>query len=109
MKKLYAPILLLLATIVFASCASKPPSLDEQILGTWQGSVQGFDVTLIYDEEKITVDGFGMSFPYSLQGNEISMEIPGQGTMKATVEIDGDQMTQTDINSGEQNVFTRKI
>ncbi len=108
MKKFILALCFLSTGLLFAGCASTP-SLDEQILGSWQGSVQGFDVTLIYDKEQVTVDGFGMQFPYSLNGNEISMEVPGQGTMKATVEIDGDKMTQTDLNSGEQNVFTRKI
>lgn len=109
MKKSFHVLCLVAAALLFAGCASKPPSLDEQILGSWQGSIQGFDVTLIYSENEITVDGFGMSFPYTLEGNEISMDVPTQGMMKAKVEINGDEMTQTDLNSGEQNVFKRKI
>jgi len=108
MKKSFYAVSLLALSAMFAGCASAP-SLNDQILGAWQGSVQGFDVTLIFEEEKITVDGFGMSFPYTLDGDQISMEIPGQGTMKATVEIVGDEMIQTDVNSGEKNTFTRKI
>jgi len=106
-RSLYA-LCLITALCLFVGCASAP-SLDEQILGTWEGSIQGFDVTLIYGESEITVDGFGMSFPYSLEGNKISMEVPEQGKMTFDLEIEGDEMRQIDPNSGEVNLFKRKM
>ena len=98
----------LAAGLWLAACVSTP-TLAEQILGTWQTNVNGFDVTMIYAQNEIRVEGFGMNLPYSLSDNVISIDVPSQGLMKATVEIEGDEMTQTDMNSGEVTRFRRKI
>ncbi len=50
-----------------------------------------------------------MSFPYTVEGSQISMDVPQMGMMTMDVVIDGDKMTQTDTNSGEVAVFNRKM
>ncbi len=108
MKSPLKLISLIAISLLFTACASTP-SLSDQILGSWSGNMQGFDVTLIYSESEITVDGFGMSFPYTVEGSQISMDVPQMGMMTMDVVIDGDKMTQTDTNSGEVAVFNRKM
>lgn len=109
MKRITKAFCLVAATLLFAACSSGP-SLQEQLMtGQWEGEMQGFPLTLEYTETDINVVGMGMSLPYQLEGNQMSFEVPGQGTMVMTVAIEGDTLIQTDVNTGETNTLERKM
>jgi len=66
-------------------------------------------LTLKYSETEIEVVGMGMSLPYSLEGDQMSFEVPGQGPMSFTVSIEDDTLTQTDTTSGQSTELKRKM
>ncbi|MEX1032461.1 MAG: hypothetical protein WDZ30_03805 [Cellvibrionaceae bacterium] len=109
MKRTMKAFCLVVVALLFTACSSGP-SLQEQLMtGQWEGEMQGFPLTLEYTETDINVVGMGMSLPYELDGNEMSFEVPGQGTMVMTVDIEGDTLTQTDVNTGQSSTLTRKM
>lgn len=93
--------------VLFTACSSGP-SLQEQLMtGQWEGEMQGFPLTLQYTETDIEVVGMGMSLPYKLEGDQMTFEVPGQGEMVVTVDIDGDTLTQTDPSTGQVSTLKR--
>jgi len=109
MKNFFKVLCLTAVTLMFVACSSGPNLKDDLMTGQWEGEVQGFPVTLKYGETDIEVVGMGMSLPYSLEGDQLTMDIPGQGPMTATVAIDGDTLTQTDAASGTVSTLKRKM
>ncbi|GAB1259055.1 hypothetical protein NBRC116494_35570 [Aurantivibrio plasticivorans] len=94
----------------FTACSLMEPSLQENMMtGEWEGEVSGFPVTLKFSETEFEVVGMGMTMPYTLEGNEISFDVPGQGPMEFTVEIEGDELIQTEKNTGQRNVLVRRL
>lgn len=109
MKSFLKVLSLTVATLLFVVACSSGPTLKEQLMmGEWEGEVQGFPVTLKYTETEIEVVGMGMSLPYTLEGDQMTFEVPGQGAMSFTVEVDGDTLTQTDA-SGTSSTLKRKM
>lgn len=109
MKRTMKAFCLVAAALLFTACSSSP-SLQEQLMtGQWEGEMQGFPLVLEYTETEINVVGMGMSFPYQLEGDQMSFEVPGQGTMVMTVAVEGDTLVQTDVSTGQKNVLERKM
>lgn len=109
MKRMLKAFCLVAVATLFAACSSGP-SLQEQLMtGQWEGEMQGFPLTLEYTETDINIVGMGMSLPYQLEGDQMSFEVPGQGTMVVKVAIEGDTLTQTDTASGTTSTLTRKM
>ncbi|MCW8196707.1 hypothetical protein F6455_18090 [Proteobacteria bacterium 005FR1] len=109
MKRMLKAFCLVAVAALFVACSSGP-SLQEQLMtGQWEGEMQGFPLTLEYTETDINVVGMGMSLPYQLEGDQMSFEVPGQGTMVVTVAIEGDTLTQTDVASGTTSTLKRKM
>lgn len=109
MKRTMKAFCLVAATLLFAACSSGPSLQEQLMIGQWEGEMQGFPLTLEYTETDINVVGMGMSLPYKLEGDKMSFEVPGQGTMEMTVAIEGDTLIQTDVNTGETNTMERKM
>ncbi|MGH1472541.1 MAG: hypothetical protein ACRBCS_15255 [Cellvibrionaceae bacterium] len=110
MKQTIKALLITAVALLFVACSSGGPTLQENLMtGAWEGEMQGFPLTLKYTETDIEVVGMGMSLPYSLEGDQMSFEVPGQGPMTFTVSIDGDTLTQTDVTSGQSSSLERKM
>jgi len=108
MKTFLKACSLLAVALLFTACSSAP-TLQDQLLGSWEADFPGVGpITLVYSETEITAEGFGISFPYTLEGNKVSFEAPGQGLTTSTVVIDGDTMTQTNEADGQSVVMKRK-
>lgn len=109
MKSTMKAFCLVVATLLFAAC-STAPSLHEQLMtGQWEGEMQGFPLTLKYTETEMHVVGMGMSLPYQLDGDTMTFEIPGQGSMEMKVAVEGDTLIQTDVKTGQSNTMERKM
>ena len=104
MKKL---MLLMLLPLLIVACAGIPePSKRDLILGSWAASFEGQNMTLIYDAEDITVQEFGISFPYEwINDDEIKLDAMGQEVVSRVDFITPDQMRQVS-DQGEQ-ILTR--
>jgi len=90
------PALLVLLGIVLAACAgSSGPSKQELILGTWSGDFQGQSIVLTYTPTEVSVEAFGISFPYVwVDADSIRLDAMGQ-EITSTVEFEGpDVMVQ---------------
>ena len=99
-RKIAAVMLLL----VLSGCAgTSGPSKRELILGSWQADFQGQSIVLVYSDTEVSVESFGVSFPYEwLNENQIRMDAMGQ-IVTSTVEFTSpDEMVQ----SSEQGVQT---
>lgn len=109
MKRTLKAFCLVAVAVLFSACSSGP-SLQEQLMtGQWEGEMQGFPLTLEYTETDINVVGMGMSLPYQLEGDQLSFDVPGQGTMVVKVAIEGDTLIQTDTASGQVSTLKRKM
>lgn len=108
MKNMIRALTLSMLAVLMVACSSGGPSLKENLMtGQWEGEVQGFPVTLKYNETEIEVVGMGMTMPYTLEGSTLSFDVPGQGPMEFEVSIDGDTLTQS---QGDQvSTLTRKM
>jgi hypothetical protein len=93
MKKL----LLVVVSLLLISCASTSgPTPQELIIGTWQGNFDGQSITLTYDAEEVTVEEFGMSFPYEWVGeNSLKLDAMGQEVTSTVEFITPNEMRQT--------------
>jgi len=109
MKSTITALVFAAAAIMVAACSTGPTLKENLMTGQWEGEVQGFPVTLEYTETDINVVGMGMSMPYTLEGDQLSFEVPGQGAMVFEVEVEGDTLTQTDVNTGQSSTLERKL
>lgn len=93
MKKL----LLVVVSLLLISCASTPePTPQELIIGTWEGNFDGQSITLTYGPEEVTVEEFGMSFPYEWVGeNSLKLDAMGQEVTSTVEFVTPDEMRQT--------------
>ncbi|MGQ9426726.1 hypothetical protein ACXYTJ_12295 [Gilvimarinus sp. F26214L] len=107
MKRFLKSLSVATVVLLFAACSTAPSLQDQLMAGQWEGEMQGFPLTLEYTETDINVVGMGMSLPYKLEGDEMSFEVPGQGTMVMKISIDGDTLTQTDVATGQSTTLTR--
>ncbi|GAB1266376.1 hypothetical protein NBRC116493_32870 [Aurantivibrio infirmus] len=108
MKTFIKACSLFAVALLFTACSSAP-TLQEQLIGAWEADFPGVGpITLIYSETEITAEGFGISFPYTLEGDKVSFEAPGQGLTVSTIVIDGDTMTQTNEADGQAVELKRK-
>jgi hypothetical protein len=90
------PLSLVLLGIALAACAtSAGPSKQELILGTWSGDFQGQSIVLTYTATDVSVEAFGISFPYVwVDADSIRLDAMGQ-EITSTVEFQGtDVMVQ---------------
>ncbi len=90
------PAFLVLLGIALAACAgTASPSKQELILGTWSGDFQGQSIVLTYTETEVSVEAFGISFPYVwVDADSIRLDAMGQ-EITSTVEFEGtDVMVQ---------------
>lgn len=110
MKQTIKALLIATVALFVVACSSGGPTLKENLMtGSWEGEMQGFPLTLKYTETDIEVVGMGMSLPYTLEGDQMTFEVPGQGPMTFTVSIEGDTLTQSDASSGQSSTLTRKM
>jgi len=109
MKQTIKALLITAVALLFVACSSGPTLQENLMTGAWEGEMQGFPLTLKYSETEIEVVGMGMSLPYSLEGDQMSFEVPGQGPMSFTVSIEDDTLTQTDTTSGQSTELKRKM
>lgn len=90
------PLLVMLLGIALVGCAaSAGPSKQELILGTWSGDFQGQSIVLTYTATEVSVEAFGISFPYFwVDADSIRLDAMGQ-EITSTVEFEGtDVMVQ---------------
>lgn len=90
------PAALVLLGLWLAACAgTAAPSKQELILGTWSGDFQGQSIVLTYSETDVSVEAFGVSFPYVwVDADSIRLDAMGQ-EITSTVEFQGtDVMVQ---------------
>ncbi|MDT8428345.1 MAG: hypothetical protein RQ757_06225 [Pseudomonadales bacterium] len=96
MRFLRNSLLSVSAAVLLWSCASTGPSKQEMILGTWSADFQGQSMTLTYGPEEITVNEFGISFPYEwVSEDEIRLDALGQVVTSRVDFVSADEMTQT--------------
>lgn len=110
MKPIIKALGVAIVTLLFAACSttSGTPSLHEELMtGQWGGEMQGFPLVLEYTESEINIVGMGMSLPYTLNGDEMTFEVPGMGSMVVKITIDGDILTQTEVASGQVSTMHR--
>lgn len=70
---------LLFMSLLTACAGLGGPSKQEMILGAWEAEFQGQDMTLVYTEDQITVEEFGISFHYEwLDEDHIRLDALGQ-------------------------------
>ncbi len=92
---------LLLLAVVLGGCASiSGPDKQELIQGAWRAEFQGQEMTLVYSENEITVQQFGISFPYEwVDDDRIRLNALGQ-EVTSRVEFEGpDTMVQVSGNN----------
>ena len=90
------PVFFVLLGIALAACAgTSGPSKQELILGTWSGDFQGQSIVLTYTPTEVSVEAFGISFPYVwVDADSIRLDAMGQ-EITSTVEFEGtDVMVQ---------------
>ncbi len=90
------PVFVVLLGIALAACAgTSSPSKQELILGTWSGDFQGQSIVLTYTPTEVSVEAFGISFPYVwVDADSIRLDAMGQ-EITSTVEFQGsDVMVQ---------------
>ncbi|MES3006927.1 MAG: hypothetical protein V4751_04060 [Pseudomonadota bacterium] len=93
-----------LLLLVLSACAgTSGPSKQELILGSWQADFQGQSIVLVYSATEVSVESFGVAFPYEwLDENQIRMDAMGQ-IVTSTVEFTNpNEMVQ----SSDQGVQT---
>jgi hypothetical protein len=90
-------LLLLVMSTLLISCATTPTlSKQEMILGSWQAQFEGQDMTLTYTAEEITVEEFGISFPYEwINEDQIKLDAMGQEVVSLVEFVTPDNMKQT--------------
>ncbi len=98
-------IAILFLAILVSSCATTPPDAASQIVGTWQSSLGGFQVTSTYSESGVSISGHS-AVPYQLDGNRLTL-----GSDSTTVRIvsfpSSTEMVQLDPLTGTEHLFTR--
>lgn len=112
MKSILKAVGIAVFSLLFAACAttSGPASLHQQLMtGQWEGEMQGFPLVLEYTETDIVVVGMGMSLPYQLDGDEMTFDVPGMGSMTVKIAIDGDTLTQTEVTTGQVSTLVRRM
>jgi hypothetical protein len=90
------PLIILVLGVALAACAgTASPSKQELILGTWSGDFQGQSIVLTYTATEVSVEAFGISFPYVwVDADSIRLDAMGQ-EITSTVEFQGpDVMVQ---------------
>lgn len=90
-------LMLLVLPALLLSCATTPTvSKQEMILGSWQAQFEGQNMTLTYTAEEITVEEFGISFPYEwINEDEIKLDAMGQEIVSQVEFVTRDNMKQT--------------
>lgn len=99
-------IILGLVLIGLGACASRP-TINDNIIGTWRGEVGGVSATLVFDEARVSIEGFGMQMPYNIKDGILSIRTPSQGTMQYRLRIEEGVMFQEDVHSDLVFQFTR--
>jgi hypothetical protein len=95
-------VLIIMISLLTAACAgTSQPSKQQMILGSWAAVFEGQSMTLTYDANEITVEEFGISFPYEwISADEIKLDALGQEVISRVEFLTPDQMQQT----GDQGV-----
>ena len=90
------------ALLLLAACASAP-SKQDMILGNWQADFQGQSIVLNYSATEVSVESFGVSFPYAwLDDDRIRLDAMGQEVVSTVEFVTPDEMVQ----SSDQGVQT---
>ncbi len=93
MKTLFT---LMLSTLLLSCTGMSEPSKQDLILGNWEGVIDGQSITLNYSPQEITVEEFGMSFPYEwINEDQIKLDALGQEVITRVEFPSPDQMRQT--------------
>lgn len=89
--------------LLLAACAASMPSKQEMILGSWQADFQGQSIVLNYSATEVSVESFGVSFPYAwLDDDRIRLDAMGQEVISTVEFVTPDEMVQ----SSDQGVQT---
>ena len=85
----------LVALMLVACAGTSAPSKREMILGSWEGDFQGQSIVLTYSENEVSVESFGITFPYEwVDDDHVRLDAMGQ-VVVSTVEFEGpDKMVQ---------------
>ncbi|MDP1932564.1 MAG: hypothetical protein Q8L60_14010 [Gammaproteobacteria bacterium] len=98
------PIVAAAALFILAACAVSMPSKQEMILGRWQADFQGQSIVLNYSATEVSVDSFGVSFPYSwLDDDRIRLDAMGQEVISTVEFVSPNEMVQRS-NQGVQTL-----
>ena len=90
-------LLLVMMSALLISCATTPTvSKQEMILGSWAAQFEGQNMTLTYTADEITVEEFGISFPYEwINEDQIKLDAMGQEVVSLVEFETPDAMKQT--------------
>ena len=106
MKFSFLPVALL-AVVIVSGCASMGDRTRNRMPGTWQTTIGGYPVTVVYTRETVKVAGSG-PVSYKLVGDRLSF--PGGGSQVRVVSFPSrDEMVQTDPMTGEALHYRRVI
>lgn len=85
----------LVALFLVACAATSSPSKKDMIIGSWEGDFQGQTIVLTYSPTEVSVEAFGVNFPYEwVDADHIRLDAMGQVVL-STVEFEGpDKMVQ---------------
>lgn len=108
MKPLKKLITLAMFMAIASSCTTmaQQPTPAERLIGTWNVNMQGQNMTLSYDGSNINA-GQGMMIPYSMEGNQMTADIPNQGRQVFTISFTSDNEFVSTTEQGQETVFTR--
>lgn len=98
---------IVMASLMLAGCASMSgPDKRDLILGAWQAEFQGENMTLVYSDDEISVQQFGISFPYEwVDEDHIRLNALGQEVTSRVEFEDPDTMVQ--VSGDNRQVMTR--
>lgn len=82
------------------------PDIRNQLVGVWQYEFNGKTIEITYTPTTVSMPGVPPT-PYTLDGNEITVDILGAKT--SIIEFRGrNEMAQTNKTDGQRYVFKRK-
>lgn len=97
-------VAMMLGLMLVACAGTSAPSKREMILGSWQADFGGQTIVLTYGEAEISVDAFGVSFPYEwLDDNTIKLDAMGQEVVSTVEFVSPNEMIQRS-DQGEQTL-----
>ena len=96
MQRMIKTLAGIVLTAMLVACAgTSGPSKQELILGTWQGDFAGQSIVLTYGESEISVDAFGVAFPYEwVDADTIKLDAMGQEVISTVEFVSNDEMIQ---------------